>query len=263
MVPCQQLQPAVLGAVRVLVLVDQHVAEAVFVLLTDVRVDLEQLDALEQQVVEVHRVHRVDLALVAVVHVGRGLLEIRAHLVAVALGVEQHVLRRADLALDRARREALRVDLEIVDASLHEPDRVLFVIDREAARIAELVAVGAEHAGTRRVERHHPHRLDAGPDELRDPLAHLLRRLVREGDRQDLAGRRLVGVDQMGDPVGQNARLPAARAREHKQGAALVEDGLLLGVVQAFEKALGGGRGGHNSSLELAVVVTTPPRAGP
>ena len=249
MVPREQLQPAVLRSVRVLVLVDQHVAEARLVLLPHVGVDLEQLHALEQEIVEVHRVHRVDLALVALVDVGGRLLEVGAHMLAVGLGVEQDVLCVAYLALDRTRREALRVDVEVVDAALHETDRVLLVVDREAARVPELVAVRAEHAGAGGVEGHDPHRLDPRSDQLRDPLAHLLRGLVGEGDREDLARRGPIRVDQVGDPMREHARLAAARAGEHEKRPVFVQHGLPLRVVQAFEEACLRGRGGHGSSL--------------
>ena len=71
----EQLQPAVLGAVGVLVLVDQHVAERAAVALAHLVEQLEQVHAAEQQVVEVHRVGGVQARLVEVVDVGGGLLE--------------------------------------------------------------------------------------------------------------------------------------------------------------------------------------------
>jgi hypothetical protein len=74
--------------------------------------------------------------LVQLVDVCRGLLEERADLLAVAGRVEQLVLRVRDLALDRARREAFGIDVQLLDAALDEPDRVLLVVDRESARVA-------------------------------------------------------------------------------------------------------------------------------
>ena len=98
----EQLQPAVLGVVGVLVLVDEHVAERVRVALADLGEELEQVDRAEQQVVEVHRVHAVQLALVELVDVGDRLLEERADQLRVRVGVAQLVLGVGDLALDRA-----------------------------------------------------------------------------------------------------------------------------------------------------------------
>jgi hypothetical protein len=58
-----------------------------------------------------------------------------------------------------------------------------------------------------RVERHHPHRTRARPDQQLYPLAHLLGGLVRERDGEDLARSRLAGPDQVRDPVREHARL--------------------------------------------------------
>jgi hypothetical protein len=100
------------------------------------------------------------------------------------------------------------------------------------------VGVGAQHAGTRGVEGHDPHGADGPADEELDPLAHLVRGLVGEGDRQDLVGARLPRVDQVRDPVGEDARLARACARQHQERAVGVQDGLALGVVEALEEAV-------------------------
>jgi len=84
-----------------------------------------------------------------------------------------------------------------------------------------------------------------------DSPAHLLRGLVRERDRQDLARLRLVGVDQVGDPVRQHARLAAARAGQDQQRPLAVRDRLPLGLVQALQElleVLGVGVCGHLAS---------------
>ena len=170
---CQQLQPAVLGAVGVLVLVHQHVAERAAVAVAHLGEQLQQVHAAEQQVVEVHRVVAVGPLLVELVHVGRGLLEERADLQPVGLGVEQLVLGVGDLALDAARGEALGVHVQLVHALLDEAQRVGRVVDREAARVAEPLGVGAQHAGAGGVEGHHPHRAGAVAHEHLHALAHL------------------------------------------------------------------------------------------
>ena len=99
----QQLQQAVLGVVGVLVLVDEDVAEGGGVAGADLGEELEDVDRAHEQVVEVHRVHAVQVALVEVVDVGDGLLEERADLLAVGLGVAQLVLGVGDLVLHRGR----------------------------------------------------------------------------------------------------------------------------------------------------------------
>ena len=97
----QQLEPPVLGVVGVLVLVDEHVSEALGVALADLVEQLEHVDRADQQVVEVHRVHPVELALVLAVHVRDGLLEERPDHLPVGLGVAQLILGVGDLGLNR------------------------------------------------------------------------------------------------------------------------------------------------------------------
>jgi hypothetical protein len=71
-----------------------------------------------------------------------------------------------------------------------------------------------------------------------DALAHLARGLVGERDREDLARLGLVGVDQIGDAVGEHAGLAAAGTGEYQQGALAVRDRLPLGLVQSFQELL-------------------------
>ena len=127
----QQLQHPVLRVVRVLVLVDEDVAEGGLVALADLGEQLEHVDRAEEQVVEVHRVGAVDLALVQLVDVGDRLLEVGPDELAVVLGRAQLVLGVGDLGLDRRRREALRVDVEVADALADQAARIGLVVDRE------------------------------------------------------------------------------------------------------------------------------------
>ena len=70
-----------------------------------------------------------------------------------------------------------------------------------------------------------------GPSSFSHALAHLAGGLVREGDGQDALGRDPAGADQMGDAVGEDARLAASRPGQHQQRALGGLDGpALLGV---------------------------------
>ncbi len=180
----------------------------------------------------------MDLALVERERIGDGLLEVRAHQLLVGLGVAQLVLRVGDLVVDRARRVALRVDAELVQAALDEAARVGLVVDRELARVAELVALGAQHPRAGGVEGHDPHRARAPADKLLDAVAHLERGLVRERDREDLVRARLTRALEKRDPVRQHARLARSRAREDQQRSLTVHDRLLLRRVEPGEELL-------------------------
>jgi hypothetical protein len=86
------------------------------------------------------------------------------------------------------------------------------------------------------VEGHHPHGARRAADEQLDPLAHLLRRLVGEGDGQDLVGLRAPRVQEPCDPVREHARLAGARAGEDEQRTFAVGHGLALRRVEPGEE---------------------------
>ncbi len=232
----QQLQPAVLGVVGVLVLVDQHVTEAVRVPVPDLGEQLQHVDGADQQVVEVHRVGAMQLTLVGAIHVGDGLLEVGADQLGVGVRVAQLVLGVGDLRADRGGREPLGVDPKVIDAALDQPPRVGRVVDRELSRVAEPRRLGAQHPRAGGVERHHPHRADAPADQQLGTVAHLAGGLVRERDRQDLVRLRRVGPDQVGDPVRQHPGLARARARDDQQRPLSVGHGLALGLVEPLQQ---------------------------
>ena len=238
-----QLQQPVLRVVRVLVLVDHHVPERLPPLRERLGEPLEHLDREHQQVVEVHRVRRVHPLLVQLVHLGDGLVVERVDAAHVVGRADQLVLRVRDLRVDAARDEALRVALEILQALLGQPHLVGRVVDREVRLVAEAGRLPAQDPAAGGVEGEDPDRPRHPAEQPLEPLAHLPRRLVREGDRQDLVRLHAAGSDQVRDAVGQHARLARARAGDDEQRALGGEDGLALGVVQVGEVLVGGERG--------------------
>ncbi len=69
-----------------------------------------------------------------------------------------------------------------------------------------------------RVESAHVERLrDALADQPVEPRAQLARRLVGEGDRQDVPGRDQARLDQVGDAVDDDAGLARARPGQDEQ----------------------------------------------
>jgi hypothetical protein len=109
------------------------------------------------------------------------------------------------------------------------------------------VRVGAQHPRAGGVERHDPHRAGRAADEQLDPLAHLLRGLVGERDREDLVRARLAGPHQVGDPVGQHARLARPGAGQDQERPLAVRHRVALGLVEAFQERVDGGGLGHPS----------------
>ncbi len=70
----------------------------------------------------------------------------------------------------------------------------------------------------------------------RHPLDHLVGRLVRERDQQDLAGRDSAGLDRVRRAPADDPRLARAGAGEDHQRPARDVDGFSLGLVQVIEK---------------------------
>ena len=235
----QQPQPHVLDRVGVLVLVDQHEAEAALVLLQDVRVLAEQPDAFEQQVAEIGGVQDLQPVLVLLVAlaplaVGEGHGLARRHV----LGRHPAVLPGVDLVGEAARGPALVVDVLRLDHLLQQADLVVGVEDGEAGLEADQLGMAAQDLGRDRVKRAEPrHALGDRPGEQRHALLHLARRLVGEGDGEDLPGLGAAGGDDVGDARRQHARLAGAGAGQHQHGPVERLDRLALLRVQPVEIA--------------------------
>ncbi len=239
----EQLEQAVLGVVRVLVLVDEDVAERLLPFLQRLREALQHLDGEHQEVVEVDRVRAEQAALVEVVGLRDGLVVERRDALGVLGGRDELVLRGRDLRVDAARDEALRVALELLQAGLRQPHLVGLVVDREVRAVAEPRGLPAQDPPAGGVEGQDPDRARDRAEQVLEPLAHLSRGLVRERDREDLVRLHADGVEQVRDAVGEDARLPGARACDHEQRALGGEDRLALRRVQVGEIALWRGNG--------------------
>ncbi len=133
----------------------------------------------------------------------------------------------------------LRVEVVAAQRLLHQRQRVVLVVDHEAARKSEVAGVAAQDAHARRVEGGDPEPLRGGTEQLLDAFAHLAGGLVGEGHGQDLFGRDAAGADQIGDAVHEHARLAAARAREDQQRALGDLDRAALLRIQSVEDRLG------------------------
>ena len=234
----EELQQPVLRVVRVLVLVDEDVAESVLPVGERLREALERLDGEHQHVVEVDRVRAVQPPLIALVHLGNRLVVERRDAAHVLVGPEQLVLGVRDLAVDPARREPLGVDAEILEAGPDDAHLVGLVVDREARRVAEALRLAPEHPPARRVEREDPGGARLPAEHPLEPLAHLAGGLVGERDREDLVGLRAVRADEMRHPVGEHASLAGAGAGDDQQRPVDVQDGFALGRIQAGEQII-------------------------
>ncbi len=116
---------------------------------------------------------------------------------------------------------------------------------------ADELGVTAQNLDADRMEGAEPrHAFDDAADEPADPLLHFARRLVGEGDGEDLAGPGLAGGQEMGKPGRQHARLAGAGAGKHEQGPVEPLDRGALLRVQRFE--IGGLTGRHGTGRDAA-----------
>ena len=228
----QHLHQQVLAGIGVLVFVHQQVADAVLPLLEDVGVFLEELDRQQDQVVEVHRVVRLERALVVQVDDGGGLLLGAARLGQGLVGQNQVVLPAVDEVLDLVRTVVAGI-LLLHDVGEQRLD-VAVIEDREAGLVAQARVFLADDVHAQVVESGHGKaaRL-AALEQGADALLHLPRRLVGEGHGDDVTGLDAAVLHQVGDLAGDHAGLAGAGTGEHQQGAADVVHGFLLPRIES------------------------------
>ena len=201
---------------------------------------VEQLGDVQQEVVEVDGRRGEHPLLVARIDFGHHVAQRAARLGLVAVGRDQLVLRPGDRLGQPVGREVERLDVVGFDHPLDGLPGVVRVVDREIGREADELGILPQQPGPEAVKRAQP---DPHPRrELGHAPLHLVGRLVGEGEGQNL--RRPDAVrEQVGDAVGDDAGLAAARPGEHQQRPVAVEHGLALRFGEMIEEWI------HTSSI--------------
>ena len=211
----------VLRAIGVLILIHQDVLKTPVVLLADFRGFIEELHGFQQQVVKVQGVRLPQLRLIKAEERGDFFHRIVLRLLVHHLGRQAMILGVTDPREHAARRGDLLPQAQFLDAGLHQPLLIVFVINRKIAAIPQVVDVPPQHADAEGMESGNMRRarvqLHAAVQQLGHALLHLRRGFVGEGDRQDAFRWNCPGFNQVGNAVGDNARLAAARPRQDKQ----------------------------------------------
>ena len=225
----QAADQLVLGMVGVLILVDQYVGEQPVVVRGDLVEQRQHGDRVGDEIVEIHGPRALHPLGVHPVDVSQDLLGL-------PLGderfmVDQLVLQVGDLVGQAPRLVLARVQVELFGDLREQPAGIIGVVDGERTRIPEVVGLPAQDAHTGAVERRDPHPASHRPDEVGHPFLHLVGGLVREGDRQDLRGNGLLGLQQVSDAPGQHPCLARSGASDDEDRPAPVgHGGGLLGV---------------------------------
>ena len=190
--------------VGVLVLVHQNIAELVLVVGQYLRLLPQQRDGVVDDVVEVHGAGGAELFCVGRIDLGHP-----AQLpISLAVVLSGEVLRALVLILGAADdtqnalgRKGLLIQVQILQNILDDPLGVVGVIDRKVLVKADPVGIPPQDTDTGGVESGGPDIVCHGPQTGRQAVLQLPRRLVGEGDGNDLPGTGHVHGAQAAGPL--------------------------------------------------------------
>ena len=125
--------------------------------------------------------------------------------------------------------------VHLFEHSGHQAALVIRVINDEIGLQPDVGPLATEDASADGMERPDHQLADVRADEVSEARDHLPGGLVGKGHRQDPVGVHALFLDQVGDAVGEDARLARAGAGQHEHGPVGGAHGLLLGGVQTVE----------------------------
>ncbi len=177
----------ILRVVRILILIDHYVFEAVLIVFAGFLVRLEELHHVDYQIVKVHGVRRLEELLIFLIDLAY-LLQAYIRLVRrnELGGGNQLVLGAAYLGEHGLDRNHLLVISEALYALLGGALGVVGVVNSEIVRIAYLVSVAAQNLGAGRVECARPDIVAVFAESLADTLLELACGFICEGYRENL-----------------------------------------------------------------------------
>ena len=228
----QLFQPRVLQLVGVLELVHQDVPEPLLVVLADVGMVAQQLEAAQHQLAKVHHAFALALVFVQLIHldllfrvvVAHGHVA-GAHALFLAAGHEPHQLFG---------RETFVVHVVLFAQPLHGRELVLRVQNLKGLRQPGGFPVRAQQAVAQAVEGAHPHAAHVDGQHGLQARQHFLGGLVGEGDGHQPAGAHLAGLHEPGHARGQHPCFARTGPRQHQRMAVAQGDGFELFGVEAL-----------------------------
>ena len=259
--PGQQPQPEILGDVGVLIFIDKDVPEPTLVLFQHIRMGLEDRDHVQQQVAEIDGVQLLQTSLVLIVQFGPAVI------IGPGLGRGDFlrcpgaVLPAIDDRGKLARRPAFVVDIGRSDQLLQQAQLVVGVENGEVGFQTDQFRVAAQQLDADRVKGTEPrHPLDVMAQHPGNTLFHLARRLVGEGNGEDLVWSGRSGRQQVHDARSQRAGLARARPCQHQHRAFQPLDSFALRLVQPVQigrRSRGHGAGRQGGPFERLHLIET------
>ena len=205
--------------VGVLIFVHQHIAELPLIVFPHIVAGLQQLHRPEDDIVKIQRSGAAAALLIFRINAGHGLaVMVVPGLIGIVLRREQIFLGTGDLAHDALGVKMLFIKAHVPDHGGDQPLFIVLIINGEGASIAQPVNIAPQDAGAGRME-------GVGPDVLPlraaghlQPGAQLVRRLVGEGDGDDLPGLGRIHGAKPGDLLGrQRGRVVHQRGQLRKR----------------------------------------------
>ena len=193
----------------------------------------EQPDAFEQEVAEIGGVEHFQPILIGGIELGAPAVREACCLAGRhPVGREPAILPAVEEAREQARRPALLVDVRGFQHLLEEADLIVNVQNGEIGFQPDEFGMPPQDFHADGVEGAEPrHALDGLAEHSSDALLHLARRLVGEGDGENLRGSRPAEAQNMGDAGGEHPGLAGAGTGQHQQGAVeRLDRGALLGI---------------------------------
>ena len=218
--------------IGVLKLVDQHMSESGAPLAANAGPITKEYDGLDDQVIEIHRMHVREGRLVRPIDASCRLIvlvSLGTHLT----GLQQCILPKRDPGQDRLCIE-LPICLRFGAQKLpYDAEAVTLIEDREARAQPQRLGLLAHEAHPKAVKRRQPNRsCRFVPHRCADAFAHLIGRLVGKGHRQDRAWLNSARK-QPRDPGNDDTRLPRTCARQNQQRPLVVLYGRPLLCIQS------------------------------
>ncbi len=135
------------------------------------------------------------------------------------VGDEAAILPALERTEQKARRAVALVDPFGLGDLLHQAELIVGVENGEVGLQPHRFGVTPQQPRRDRMEGAEPQSLGRGGDHPLQTLAHFERRLVGEGDGDDLAGKGPASREDMGKPGRQHPRLAGAGPGQHQDGA--------------------------------------------
>ena len=227
--------------VRVLILIDQDVAEAPVVVLGDRRIVFEQSNRASNEVVEIQGVGLRKALFVFLI--GRGddpRNRVIRRSISVFLPGDELVLEVRNTRGHKLRSESFNIHVRRFQYHLNEALRILRIINTEGRSQTCCAIFRTQHSHARRVESRYPHSARRSPaHQSLDTLTHFGGSLIGESNRQNLTRASLARRQKVRDSMCEDASLPRARTGHDQQRYSAVLDCRTLLIVESRKQAFG------------------------